>query len=75
MNRGDDFFCPSVGKEFAPVSRDAKITSHERLSSGSSQADQEFRLDRREFRLQPGTACGDLDAGRFGVDSALTRVL
>ena len=70
MNGGHDERGERRLHEFAAMLRHAKIPSEQRLRGGGAQANDDFRLQRSDFRVKPWPARGDFGAAGFFVNAA-----
>lgn len=62
---------PGAPDELAPLTRNPERRTEERLGGGRPQTDHELRLDHLDFRIEPGTAGGDLRRIRLLVQPPL----
>lgn len=51
--------------KFAAMLSDAEGTAEQRLRGGGAEADDDARLQARDFRIKPGTAGGDFGCAWF----------
>src|SRR6185312_1812356 len=74
MHSRNNFLRPLMREKLAPLGRDPKIASHQRLRRGCSQADNQFRLNRGQFGFEPWPAGGNLDSIRLCMNAPLTAL-
>src|ERR1700693_4055354 len=75
MGGGHDEWDERRFHDLAAMLRDAEVTSQQSLRSGSPEANDHFRLQRSDFRVEPRTARGDLGPVRLFVNAPLAPCL
>src|SRR6266481_3718112 len=74
MNCGKQRLGPGMRKEGPAIARDSELAAHEGLSRRRAKAHDHVRLNYSNLRLEPGTACRNLDTVRLAMNAAFAAL-